>query len=60
MCRVMVFAGTTEGRELAEFLAEEKYRHIFVWQQNMENSYFPKGIAWRFPMNGFVQRRWKP
>lgn len=31
MCKVMVFAGTTEGRELAEFLAgREIPAHICV------------------------------
>ena len=36
MDKILLFAGTTEGRNLAEFLEKIRYRRKFVWQRSME------------------------
>ena len=59
MCKVMVFAGTTEGRELAEFLAEREIpAHICVATEYGEQL-LPQGKGLRFLMSGLLQKIWK-
>ena len=40
--KILIYAGTTEGRQLAEFLVKGKSVFMSAWQQNME-SLFARG-----------------
>ena len=41
MCKICVFAGTTEGRELVEFLVNSRFPSRPVWQQSTVKPCFP-------------------
>ena len=45
MCKVIVFAGTTEGRQLAEFLSRRELRLLSVLQRSMDNRLLPSSDA---------------
>ena len=71
MCKVIVFAGTTEGREIAEFLERRQIPgHICVATEYgeqllpespvleiLENSFCRKARCWKSPISDWIWRR---